>query len=447
MLILPAPVLVVIRAVFFIYLLLNQCTAWLYRSSTTKYRYSYYRSGVVTEKIHPLSAAALQPTILQSEPSSFNLEQQFDRNENTVQLALSGTSGSDSNKYNANSSNSSINNTTNRQQLWLDLRDTALFPKEAIRFIHDQCCCHNDDMTTRKHLIDAVLVSSSNFRRIIASSVSETHENADDEWYHPYKLYYTTHDTTTTTTTTTLEQLVLHEPTAQQSIVVGTVVCCSEKDKTDLDIVSLSEQIIKQHQWVLVLQQDTTTSTNKTPVATTTTNTPVSKHMMKQLNEFIQFVSSSSNRKIMLQMDNNNNNYKVTASGLFLAPAINNTNYIQSMTESISSQQITSNHMENMSHVDDDSSSNGIANGGIAIVCSDRTSFVLIDAMLAEFRQLESIGTTTTTLSGITIPSNTSIVPQQQSPFVTALVLPLDVSIWETVYNNNARYMEGDNTQ
>jgi hypothetical protein len=409
---------IVIRAAFFIYLSLDECAAWLYRGSASS---SYgYHHGTATGKMlsRQLPWHAVIP---QSEPSAFDVEQ-LDRNGNTAPSKSEFTKTMDIANNIDGSETSKYDQPTNRQQLWLDLRDTALFPKEAIRFIHDQCC-QSDGNSSSKHLIDAVLVSSSSFDRIIAPT-SETNTNKDDDWYR-HALYYTTHDTTP-------EQLVLHEATTQQSIPIGTVVCCSEKDKTDLDVVALSEQIIKQQKWVFV--QETTTST---------TTKSVSKYMMKQLTDFIQFLSSSSNRIIMMNMDENN--YQVTTSGLFLAPDMNT---IVPMTESIAPQQFASNN-EDLSLIGDNSRS--ISNsGGVAIVCSDRTSFVAIDAMLAEFRQLESIGTTTTTLSGITIPSilsenNGSVVQQQQSPFVTALVLPLDVSIWETVYNHNDRYMQNNN--
>jgi hypothetical protein len=347
-----------------------------------------------------------------------------------------------------------------RQQFWLDLRDTALFPNEAIRFLHDQCVPSDGDAITRrsantrvsKRWIDAVLVSSSTFDRIIASSslsssfATDTTTESDDtdeedEGYQYTPLYYTTQDITP-------ERLVRHEPVTQQSMVMGTVVYCTEKDKTDWDIVAMSEQIMKQRQWVLVQEATTTTTASAT---TGTTTKSLSKHMMKQLTDLIQFLSSSWNRRMVLNLDENH--YQATASGLFLASPEISTTEPKSFSILPSSSSSSSQPKISLSHPNVDY--RGVTgNCGIAIVCTDRTSFVEMDTMLAEFRQLESIGTTTTTSFGITIPSSSSseneknynddvaTVTQRQSPYVTALVLPLDVSIWETVYNNKVRYSE-----
>ena len=445
--------IVVMRAAFFLYLSIQPCTAWLGRSTTIeRVRCHHGAIGASPRKQRHLLSKPLplHAVIPQSEPSALYPEQ-FDRNGNSVSFQndssyIDDTASSDKHQHDI----------TQRQQLWLDLRDTALFPNEAIRFIHDQCCqndaqhSNSNSDTKSKHLIDAVLVSSTTFDRIIASASSEANDSEDDEWYH-HKLYYTTHDTTP-------EQIILHEPATQQSIPIGSVIYCSEKDKTALDVVALSEQIIKQHQWVL-FQETTSTKTTSAPTASATKS--VSNYMIKQLTDLMQFVSSSSNR-IMLMMNMEENQYEVTESGLFLAPAMNR---VMPTKESILPQQIiASNPTDDMSL--DSLSSNDIDDSGLAIVCNDRTSFVMIDALLAEFRQLESIGTTTTTLSGITIPSTVTTLPnhndnnnnnsnsttgsrsieqqQSQSSFVTALVLPLDVSIWETVYNNNALYTDDD---
>ena len=337
-------------------------------------------------------------------------------------------------------------------QFWLDLRGTALFPNEAIRFIHDQCSRADDpsssNQATNMHLVDAVLVSASHFDSILASYNSM---DRDQDRCGNYKLYYTTNDTTP-------EQIVLHEPATQQSIPVGIVMACSEKEKTKLDVVALSEQIIQQQQWV-VLQEKATTTIGTT---SSSSSSSVSKYVMTQLTEVIQFLSSSSNRLIMNMEETN---FHVTASGLFLPPSDENNMSDDTPNAAATSEPNVAPPQEQKVSCDDTNTShskqnkNDDINGGIAMVCNDRTSFIMVDALWAEFRQLASIGATTTTVSGITIPSSSSStnvaiaptdnIPQrrqrEESPFVAAFVLPLDVSIWETVYNNQARYGEDKN--
>ena len=157
-------------------------------------------------------------------------------------------------------------------------------------------------------------------------------------------------------------------------------------------------------------------------------------------------------------------NFHVTASGLFLPPSDENRSD-DTPNAAATSEPNVAPPLEQKVSCDgtktsgSSQSTNQNINGGIAMVCNDRTSFIMVDALWAEFRQLASIGATTTTVSGITIPSSSSSFPngtiaptdnipqrrQPQSPFVAAFVLPLDVSIWETVYNNQARYGEDKN--
>jgi hypothetical protein len=134
--------------------------------------------------------------------------------------------------------------------------------------------------------------------------------------------------------------------------------------------------------------------------------------MLQQITDLIQFLSSSSSN---IQ----NENYKVGISGLFL-PEIYHTNTQESIQQRAVRNDITIHG----------------SGGGMAVLCPDRTSFVNIDTMFAMVRNSEYIGCTTTTKSGICIPSLQNDIDSTRSPtFATALVLPLDVTIWETAYN------------
>ncbi len=416
---------------FVIYLTLLQCAlSWLYRSviiSTNSHRHNCHHTG----------ANVMTLPRRQQPQHRFHAEPPFNRNGKSVAspLGYNDTTtlvDTDIHQYDSSSSTHGA-----APQLWLDLRGTALFPNEAIRFIHDHCSRNDIPGTSRQeastHLVDAVLVSSSHFDRILASYNSM--DLVDQDTCGKYKLYYTTNDTTP-------EQIMLHDPTIQQSIPVGRVMACSEKEKTKLDVVALSELIVQQQQWVLLQEKATT-------AISTTSSSTVSKYVMTQLTEVMQFLSSSSNRMIMNMEETN---FQVTASGLFLPSSDPNMMSDNTPHTGTSSEPNLTPPPEQNVSCDD---TNHDMHGGIAMACTDRTSFLMVDALWAEFRQLASIGTTTTTVSGITIPSSssgantpTNNIPQrqrQESPFVAAFVLPLDVSIWETVYNNQARYGEDNN--
>jgi hypothetical protein len=84
--------------------------------------------------------------------------------------------------------------------------------------------------------------------------------------------------------------------------------------------------------------------------------------------------------------------------------------------------------------------------GGIAISCNSRAAFLRASSALDQIDELSAIGGTTETDSGILIPSG---VPTrsigQKAPFQTALVLPFDVMLWETV--NVVKGLQQDDQQ
>jgi hypothetical protein len=288
----------------------------------------------------------------------------------------------------------------NPQQLWLDIRGTALSPNEAIQFIQDQCF----KTLTSKSLIDAVVVTSTIFEKVISSSQITSKPFA-------YQLLYTTDNN---------DEIFIHLEETQQSLKIGKVVRCVEKE--NLDLIASYEFMIDQQQW-LILQGGGTSTDNKS--YSPQSSLPTSPWMLKQVTELLRFLLSSASGL------GNDDAFHESTSGLFLPSTKPQRNTDSSPPLSIGPKDLTS-------------------CGGVAIVCSDRTSFVNLDTIIAEFRSTEYIGPMTTTNSGLQVPSSldndsTNSNSFWHKPFITAIILPLDVSIWQTVYD--IRCMENDNEQ
>jgi hypothetical protein len=279
---------------------------------------------------------------------------------------------------------------TNQQQFWLDLRDTALFPDEALRFLQDQCLDDRDDkQSIVRRLVDAVLVSSTMFDKVVASNCDVNASSLDR---HDFKLLYMTDD---------LQELIFDTPITQQSMKVGKSVYYHEKENVDIDLVTTFETVVQQRQWLLLEEKDLR--------HTQQSSSSVSPWMLKQIASLFQFMSAANTGLT-------DDDFEASPSGLLLPNA----------TKVIKAR-------ERQHTVLDDSIGGIPLYGGIAIACTDRQSFVNIDATMAEFRNAALIGTLTTS-SGLSIPSeNGKDVPE--TVFCTALVLPLDVSIWELAFN------------
>jgi hypothetical protein len=279
-----------------------------------------------------------------------------------------------------------------QQQLWLDLRGTALFPNEAMLFLQEQCLRGRDD-DARSILckyVDVVLVSSSQMDAILAT-------DRDDSGIYDYMLLYTTAKD---------EELILNIPSTQQSIPVGRIVPCQAERP---NIMASHNMVVQQRQWIL-LKEAGKSSSNAAA-------TPMSPWMLKQIAELLQFMFTAGTGLAP-------EDFAASDSGLLLPD-----------TTKTKSRAIADRTKGNEKH------------GGVAMVCTDRSSLFEIDATLAEVRQ--SSRWTRTTSSGLSIPNDAAAAEEADEEgnptFGTALVLPLDVSLWETALN--MRMMNDENVQ
>lgn len=327
-----------------------------------------------------------------------------------------------------------------QQQLWLDLRGTALFPHEALRFIREQCQTnhhHNKDNQRREaavlyHLIDGVLVSREMMDIIVAAPLPPAENDldrgsfreprmdevgSDDDDDYPTLLYVTEHDL-----------LVASVASTQQSIVVGrTEICCNAANQGEFNLMAAGETIMEQKQWLLLV--DSLASSQRGA-------TFESKNSIPQLiARLLQFLSTSSSLTL------EEGDYEASSSGLLL-PGSNRTTTKKARAKN------TRNGPKR------DPSLRSSPTGGVAISCTDRNSFMTMDAILAEFRSTRAIGTFTTA-SGLCVPQTVTSNRNDDddddddaSPHVldysTALILPLDLNAWKAALD--ARLMEEEDT-
>jgi hypothetical protein len=280
----------------------------------------------------------------------------------------------------------SIPNT--QQQLWLDLRGTALFPNEALLFLKEQCLSGGDDdpHSVLSKYVDVVLVSSSQMDSILAS-------NRDDSDTYGYKLLYTTEND---------EELILNVQSTQQSIPVGRIVQCHSERQ---DIIASHDMVLQQRQWIL-LEEASNSQSNAGAGS-------MSPWMLKQIDELLQFIFTAD---AGIASDD----FAESDSGLLLPDT-------------------TKKHYRANAYRRKESE----VHGGVAMVCTDRSSMFEIDVTLAEVRQTSRW--TQTTSSGLSIPNDAEETEGDIPTFGTALVLPLDVSLWETALN--LRMMNDENVR
>jgi hypothetical protein len=146
-----------------------------------------------------------------------------------------------------------------KQQLWIDLRESSLFPHEANTFLMDQL--FNDDpavngdleklmkdpKTSSLPLFDGALVSETMLETIIRrrSSPSSVARNSPP----PYLLLYTPFGT---------DQLLIDESVSQKSYVIGRTTICDSA--TNLDPLLALETVIDEQNWLLVDYKDQRTA-------------------------------------------------------------------------------------------------------------------------------------------------------------------------------------------
>jgi hypothetical protein len=135
-----------------------------------------------------------------------------------------------------------------KQQLWIDLRDTSLFPHEANTFLMDQLfhdvSIIDEDLkfpfSSSPALFDAALVSETMLETIILRRTTGTsHYNT------PYCLLCTPAEG---------NQLVIDESVSQKSYVIGRTIMCDSSRK--LDPLEALKTVIDEQNWLLIDYKD-----------------------------------------------------------------------------------------------------------------------------------------------------------------------------------------------
>jgi hypothetical protein len=272
-----------------------------------------------------------------------------------------------------------------KHQLWLDLRETALFPHEALGFLQDQCLKQRFKGTDNQgailgELIDAILVSPSILDKIVSN---ERSTDRDPDLF-DYALLYVSDKTRELVMSTAL----------QQSVPIGTVQACDPRTMPDLNITESIETIVHQKDWLML------------EIPRSAQSSDSQSWLLKQVSSLLQLTMSSAQTL-------SPESFEESSSGLFL-PGVGK--------ESASFMLDTS----------DDAEAGG---GGIAVACIDRNMFMNVDAILAEHCQSsgDSDVALTSTASGLLLfPDVTDDNEKnQQVRFSTALLLPLELNMWE----------------
>lgn len=277
-----------------------------------------------------------------------------------------------------------------REQLWLDLRGTAVFPHEALQLLKEQCSSGGNAKSQTSldesvlHLIDGVLVSQEMFERIAEHESLIIGKQS-------YLLLYATDNT---------QELVANAASAQMSIPVGKIVTVSEKQtdsaigtsSSSIDPVLALDVVIDRKQWLLI------DSNHRIDLEESALK------FKGRVASLLQFVSASTRSSAA------SDRVAFSSSGLIF-PGL-----AGSSTEN---------------------SVSGSKTGGVAIACPDQNTFIKMDSLLAEFRS--SLQTTTTTESGLLVPSQSPADTETSGTLhdaaslpATALVLPLDLRVWKT---------------
>jgi len=308
--------------------------------------------------------------------TSSSLASDLDRNGRQDQrLSVPPTKSPTPSKDHDDDDNPLVDFSSRKKQLWLDLRDAAFFPHEAVRFLKEQCADEQQPFDeTVLRLIDGVLVSQDMFERIALQESQILGKQS-------YVLLYETDDT---------KEVVANSASAQMSIPVGKIVVYDDKPNSTLDPMDSLDVVIDQKKWLLLDPKHRL-------------DTEESAGLMKnQVASLLQFVAASS-----MSLPSNAGEQFTSVSGLIL-PGLTSP---------------------------ETSSSTGSKTGGVAIVCPDQSSYLQMDSLLAEYRS--SAQTTTTTESGLLVPSEMVTSSDDEARAVaslpsTALILPLDLKLWKT---------------
>ena len=250
-------------------------------------------------------------------------------------------------------------------ELWLDLRETAIAPREALEFLEKNLYSNEENMSIDTSdvqprqvlsLIHKILLSEQLFSKVISRD-----ETAD------LPLLYTVD-----------EGSVLVESNIQsnQSFPSGKVVTCRHTEILDpLSAIAITSA----GQWLFVDKTDGSDDKEKI------------LWLEKQVTGLVDFLTSASAAPVMASQH----------SGLLL-PSVSKPSVLST-----------------------------VRTGGVAVACRTRTAFVQLNSALEQ--SMGSAMITQTTASGILVTVEAPSGSEKHHPVLrTALVLPLDLRIWET---------------
>ena len=276
-------------------------------------------------------------------------------------LPSSATDGEEPEKYkdeslrNAMEVNGDFNPRRSRREYWLDLRESAVMPNEALQFLEWNTFQESEIDTPGIHsLVDKVLLSEDGFYRSISSdSATST------------PLLYTTANGS---------ELVANDIARDQSFPIGTTYSCKYMDLVD---PLLALDATSNGGWFLV-------------DAIIADEPEVEDWLSSQISSLAQLLASASPTTERSEIP-----------GLIL-PSTSRSRQLKDKPV-----------------------------GGLAVTCRTRATLLRACSVLSQTVGASSV--TTTTESGILVPTGQSSSGEQElSSLRIALVLPLDVMLWET---------------
>ena len=250
---------------------------------------------------------------------------------------------------------------TREQQLWLDLRRTAVLPHEASQILDSQLGLAGG--TPPQRFFDGVLVAASSIERIREHTTSP-HQDED------YWILSPTGDTTASDASNNMP-LVLFDRTASNSYDIGV---CSD----DLDPQLALQTVVDDQNWLLLDSPPDSGGLEEDDIT----------NLLHLLSSAPSLEAASPGELLLPKRDagqgTNTPSGDTTAVADVPPPPLR---------------------------------------GGVAIVCRDFPSFVSLDAAVAALQY----GTTTTTATGLLVAGSSRVT------MASAIVLPLDLSIWRSV--------------
>jgi hypothetical protein len=179
----------------------------------------------------------------------------------------------------------------------------------------------------------------------------------------------------------------------EQSVPIGTVQACDPRSMPDLNFTKSIETIVHRREWLIL------------EIPRSAQSSDSQSWLLKQVSSLLQFTMSSTQTL-------SSESFEESSSGLFL-PGLGK---------------------DSASFMLDTSDDTEVGGGGIAVTCIDRNMFMNVDAILAQHRQSgDSDVALTSTPSGLLLFPDATDDDKKIQPvrFFTALLLPLELNMWE----------------